>query len=277
MTEKIFEHISEKDTSGMDMKITDTEITGRDGLQTYLFEFGDNGTIHSAAFRGRLGKVETDRLFEFLHTKLYRDCPEAVRSYLERQHLEYAGFNTGRDSMSHDSIMERTEMLLSCCSCDMVDTHTGSADYYYGIMDYQKWLDENRCEGCHNPITWDKEGGLPFDKAAEDELFEALNKPFIDGITFSGGDPMMSYNRDEIIRLVKKCRSEFPNKTIWLYTGLLWDDIKDVKGIELVDVVAEGRFVEALKDNNLKWVGSSNQRVIDVKKTLDTGSVVLHI
>ena len=67
------------------------------------------------------------------------------------------------------------------------------------------------------------------------------------------------------------------NKTIWLYTGLLWDDIKDVKGIELVDVVAEGRFVEALKDNNLKWVGSSNQRVIDVKKTLDTGSVVLHI
>ena len=113
MIEKIFEHISEKDTSGMDMKITDTEITGRDGLQTYLFEFGDNGTIHSAAFRGRLGKVETDRLFEFLHTKLYRDCPEAVRSYLERQHLEYAGFNTGRDSMSHDSIMERTEMLLS--------------------------------------------------------------------------------------------------------------------------------------------------------------------
>ena len=149
MTEKIFEHISEKDTSGMDMKITDTEITGRDGLQTYLFEFGDNGTIHSAAFRGRLGKAETDGLFEFLHTKLYRDCPEAVRSYLERQHLEYAGFNTGRDSMSHDSIMERTEMLLSCCSCDMVDTHTGSADYYYGIMDYQKWLDENRCEGCY--------------------------------------------------------------------------------------------------------------------------------
>lgn len=152
MIEKIFEHISEKDTSGMDMKITDTEITGRDGLQTYLFEFGDNGTIHSAAFRGRLGKVETDRLFEFLHTKLYRDCPEAVRSYLERQHLEYAGFNTGRDSMSHDSIMERTEMLLSCYSCDIVDTHTGSADYYYGIMDYQKWLDENRCEGCYYAV-----------------------------------------------------------------------------------------------------------------------------
>ncbi len=135
---------------------------------------------------------------------------------------------------------------------------------------------ENKCEGCHNQITWDKNGGLPFDKAAEDELFEALSKPFITGITFSGGDPMMPYNRDEIIRLIQKCRSEFPNKTIWLYTGLLWDDIKDIKGLELVDVVAEGRFVESLKDNNLKWVGSSNQRVIDVKRTLEAGSIVLH-
>ncbi len=135
---------------------------------------------------------------------------------------------------------------------------------------------ENRCKGCQNQITWDKDGGLPFDKAAEDELFEALNQPFIDGITFSGGDPMMPYNRDEVLRLIQKCHSEFSKKTIWLYTGLLWDEIKDIKGLELVDVVAEGRFVETLKDNNLKWVGSSNQRVIDVKKTLETGSITLH-
>ncbi len=135
---------------------------------------------------------------------------------------------------------------------------------------------ENRCEGCQNPVTWDKEGGLPFDKAAEDELFEALDKPYIEGITFSGGDPMMPYNRDEVFRLINRCRKEFPDKTIWLYTGLLWEDIKDIKGIELVDVVAEGRFVEALKDNNIKWVGSSNQRVIDVKKTLEKGSVELY-
>jgi len=152
MTEKILKHINEKDTSSMDMKTADTEINGRDGLQTYLFEFGDNGTIHSAAFRGKLRKDETDGLFEFLHTKLYWDCPEAVRSYLEQQHLEYAGFNTGRASMSHDSIMERAGMLLDCCSCDTVDTHIGSADYYYGIMDYQKWLDENRCEGCYYAV-----------------------------------------------------------------------------------------------------------------------------
>ncbi len=135
---------------------------------------------------------------------------------------------------------------------------------------------DNRCNGCHNPITWDKEGGLPFDKNAENELFEALAKPYVEGITFSGGDPIMPYNRDEVMRLVKKCRSDFPNKTIWLYTGLPWEEIKDIKGIELIDVIAEGRFVEELKDNNLKWVGSSNQRVIDVKKTIEIGSIVLH-
>lgn len=149
MTEKILKHISEKDTSGMDMKIADLEINGRDGLQTYLFEFGDNGTIHSAAFGGRLEQGNVDGLFEFLHTRLYQDCPEAVRSYLEQHHLKYTSFNTGRTSMAHDRIMRRAGMLLGCCSCDIVDTHIGSADYYYGIMDYQKWLDENRCEGCY--------------------------------------------------------------------------------------------------------------------------------
>lgn len=135
---------------------------------------------------------------------------------------------------------------------------------------------ENRCEGCHNPVTWDKDSGLPFDEAAEEELFEALSKPFIDGITFSGGDPMMPYNKDEVLRLVKKCRTLYPDKTIWLYTGLNWEDIKDINGIELIDVVAEGRFVESLKDNNLHWVGSSNQRVIDVKKSLDADIIMLH-
>ena len=135
---------------------------------------------------------------------------------------------------------------------------------------------ENHCEGCHNPVTWDKNGGLPFDEAAENELFEALDKPFIDGITFSGGDPMMPYNRDEVLRLIKKCRTNYPDKTIWLYTGLNWEDIKDIEGLGLVDVVADGRFIESLKDNNLHWVGSSNQKVIDVKKSLDLDTIILH-
>lgn len=134
----------------------------------------------------------------------------------------------------------------------------------------------HKCKNCQNPITWDKNGGLPFDKKAEEELFEALNKPFIDGITFSGGDPLMPENRKEIMELVKKCRSKFPNKTIWLYTGYSFDEIKDIKGIELIDVIADGEFVEELKDNNIKWVGSSNQKVINVKKTLQDGVIALH-
>lgn len=130
---------------------------------------------------------------------------------------------------------------------------------------------EHHCKNCHNPITWDKNCGLPFDKEAEKELFEALNKPYIDGITFSGGDPLMPYNRREVFRLIKKCRKLYPNKTIWLYTGYTWEQIKDLEGISDIDVIAEGKFVEELKDNNLKWVGSSNQRVINVKKSLVVG------
>lgn len=134
---------------------------------------------------------------------------------------------------------------------------------------------EHHCKNCQNPITWDKNGGLPFDKAAEDELFEALDKPFIDGITFSGGDPLMVDNRSEVFRLIKKCRKLYPQKTIWLYTGYTWEQIKDLDGISDIDVIAEGEFVDKLKDNNLEWVGSSNQRVIDVKKSLGNEIVLL--
>lgn len=134
---------------------------------------------------------------------------------------------------------------------------------------------EHHCKNCQNPITWDKNGGLPFDKAAEDELFEALDKPFIDGITFSGGDPLMVDNRSEVFRLIKKCRKLYPQKTIWLYTGYTWEQIKDLDGISDIDVIAEGEFVDKLKDNNLEWVGSSNQRVIDVKKSFGNEIVLL--
>lgn len=130
----------------------------------------------------------------------------------------------------------------------------------------------HHCKNCQNPITWDEKGGLPFDKAAEDELFEALNKPYIDGITFSGGDPLFPNNRGEVFRLIKKCRALYPEKTIWLYTGYTWEQIKELDGISDIDVIAEGEFVEELKDNNIHWVGSSNQRVIRVKDTLKNSS-----
>ncbi len=133
----------------------------------------------------------------------------------------------------------------------------------------------HHCKNCQNPITWDECGGLPFDEAAEKELFEALDKPYIDGITFSGGDPLYMNNRKEVCRLIRKCRENYPDKSIWLYTGYKWEDVKDIDELKLTDVVAEGPFVEELKDNNIEWVGSSNQRVIDVKKTFDSGEVTL--
>jgi len=133
----------------------------------------------------------------------------------------------------------------------------------------------HHCKNCQNPITWDEQGGLPFDKDAEDELFEALNKPHISGLTFSGGDPLFPANRSEVFRLAKKCRKLCPDKNIWLYTGYKWEEIKDIDGIKDIDVIAEGEFVEELKDNNLHWVGSSNQRVIDVKKSLNKEVVLI--
>ena len=134
----------------------------------------------------------------------------------------------------------------------------------------------HHCHNCQNPITWDVTGGIPFDEAAEKELFEALNKPYIEGITFSGGDPLHPFNREEVFRLSKKLRELMPEKNQWLYTGFLWEEIKDIPEISNLDVVAEGKFVQELFDEKLHWVGSSNQRVIDVKPTLETGEIVLH-
>lgn len=133
----------------------------------------------------------------------------------------------------------------------------------------------HRCEGCHNPITWDIEGGIPFDEAAESELFEKLSADYISGVTFSGGDPLHPQNRDEVTRLARKVRAELPDKTIWLYTGFDWEDIKELEIIPLLDVVVDGRFVKSLLDAKLHWKGSSNQRVIDVKETLRLDKIVL--
>lgn len=134
----------------------------------------------------------------------------------------------------------------------------------------------HHCDGCQNPITWDLAGGIPFDEAAEEELFEALSKPHVSGITFSGGDPLHPFNRQEVFRLMKKCKELFPEKTVWSYTGFLWEDVKDLEGMKYVDVLADGRFVKELNDNNLHWVGSSNQKIVDVQLSLKENKVILH-
>ena len=132
------------------------------------------------------------------------------------------------------------------------------------------------CDGCHNPETWDVASGIEFDNAAEDELFEALSQDHISGITFSGGDPLHPFNRETVLRLAKKVKETYPNKTVWLYTGFLWEEVKDKIELDYIDVLIDGEFKKELNDNNLLWVGSSNQRIIDVKKTLEQGNIVLH-
>lgn len=124
------------------------------------------------------------------------------------------------------------------------------------------------CRGCQNPLTWDPDGGLLFDEAARQEIFEQLEKDYISGITFSGGDPLHSANRMDVRCLMAEIRERYPDKTIWLYTGDRWEDILHYPAMKYIDVVVDGEFHEAEKDVKLLWKGSANQRVIDVKRTL---------
>ncbi len=127
---------------------------------------------------------------------------------------------------------------------------------------------EHCCKGCQNPVTWDPDGGLLFDEKAKAEVFDQLDKSYISGITFSGGDPLFGTNRLDVRNLAIEIKEKYPNKTIWLYTGYLWEQICELPIMKYLDVVIDGEFVEEKKDVKLLWKGSSNQRVIDVKKTL---------
>lgn len=132
------------------------------------------------------------------------------------------------------------------------------------------------CRDCQNPITWDPKGGIPFDAAAKEEIWQQLRQDYIDGITFSGGDPLHQANVREVTGLAKEIRASFPEKTVWLYTGYLWEEIKGWEIVKYLDVLVDGRFEADKKDLTLQWKGSYNQRVIDVPKTLEVGQVVLY-
>ena len=134
----------------------------------------------------------------------------------------------------------------------------------------------HHCKNCHNPITWHEKNGLTFDEDAKKELFELLGRDYMSGITFSGGDPLMPCNTECVGKLIDEISKKFPTKTIWLYTGYTWEEIKDLPFINKIDVLVDGEFVQELKDEKLKWKGSSNQRVINVKETLKQNKVILH-
>ena len=124
------------------------------------------------------------------------------------------------------------------------------------------------CKECQNPSTWDPNGGLPFDCDVKEELFTELRKPYISGITFSGGDPMHTANYPEIKALAMEIKEKLPGKSVWMYTGDIWENVKDDPIIKYIDVLVDGEFHIEERDVKLLWKGSANQRVIDVAATL---------
>ena len=145
----------------------------------------------------------------------------------------------------------------------------------------------NKCKNCFNKETWDFCYGKPFTQETENEIFAELDKYWIAGLTVLGGEPFEPENQKDLLPFLKKVRQKYPEKSIWMYSGYLFDEhmLKQSKIrteytdeiLSLIDVLVDGRFVEELHDITLKFRGSSNQRVIDVKKSLESGKIVLFI
>jgi anaerobic ribonucleoside-triphosphate reductase activating protein len=148
-----------------------------------------------------------------------------------------------------------------------------------------------QCKGCFNQETWDFNTGKLFDESAKDYLFTQLNKPYIKGVTFSGGHPLEYENVESVCMLIKEIKERFPEKDIWLYTGYelnIFNFAAKIKGISkhdnhhnimqeilsLCDVVVDGPYIEEQRDITLPFRGSTNQRLIDVKETLKQNKIV---
>ena len=134
-----------------------------------------------------------------------------------------------------------------------------------------------KCEGCHNKCTQDADCGTEFTDYYKNNILSELRRKDIDRLTLSGGHPLEKYNVDGCLDLCKAVRKEFGDSIrIWLYTGYVFESIADMEILKYVDVLVDGPFELDKRDIRLAYRGSSNQRVIDVKKSLSTGSVVLY-
>ncbi len=142
----------------------------------------------------------------------------------------------------------------------------------------------HRCRNCFNAVAWDFAYGQPFTKEVEEEIIISLNSPVVQGLSLLGGEPLEPQNQYGILDLLRRIKRELPDKDIWCYTGYtletdLWTgkahiEITD-EILSMIDVLVDGKFVEELKNITLKFRGSSNQRVIDLKKTLINKKVIL--
>lgn len=143
----------------------------------------------------------------------------------------------------------------------------------------------HRCKGCFNEVAWDFNYGNPFTQDTVDEILNMLSPDYVKGITLLGGEPFEPENQPAILDLLRQIKKKYPEKSVWAFSGYLFD--KDILAgrlgpweiteeyLSYVDVLVDGPFVEAKKDLSLRFRGSSNQRIIDVKKTLQKGEIVL--
>lgn len=134
----------------------------------------------------------------------------------------------------------------------------------------------HHCPECQNPQTWDSAGGQPFVEETMQELLDLLRPDYIRGLTFSGGDPLFIQNRLIVGYICERVRAEFGDtKDIWMWTGYTWDEIKSWDHLHYVDVLVDGPYIKDQRDISLPWAGSRNQRVIDVRQSLEKGEVIL--
>ena len=142
----------------------------------------------------------------------------------------------------------------------------------------------NHCPDCFQPQTWDFCFGRPFTGDTAAEIFEELDKSYVAGLTVLGGEPFEPKNQRELVKLLQKVKADYPDKTVWVFTGFrlddeLWQDgsyprceVTD-EMLSYIDVLVDGRFMKELKDISLQFRGSRNQRVIDMNKTRETGCI----
>ncbi len=145
----------------------------------------------------------------------------------------------------------------------------------------------NHCEGCFQPATWNFDFGEPYTEETERRLLELLDRPFIDGLTLLGGEPFEPENQAVLVKLLRKVKERLPEKTVWSYTGFVYErdllpgqrkhtDVTD-EMLSYIDVLVDGPFVLAKRNLALTFRGSENQRVLDLKKTREQGTAVLYI
>ena len=135
---------------------------------------------------------------------------------------------------------------------------------------------EFHCKNCFNPETWNFDKGEEFTEEVIEKILELCKEDHIAGLSILGGEPMHPKNIEGTTKLAKAFKEKYPEKTIWAWSGFLFDEyVKDKEVAKYIDVLVDGQFVDELRNPTLKWKGSANQRVIDVKKSLKTGKVVL--